>query len=340
MNISVVMSTYNRANFLGQAIEALLSQETRGLSYELVVVDNNSTDNTKQVIESYARRDPKVKYVFEKRQGVAYGRNAGIEVAQGEYLAFCDDDVIVPPDWVRQMHAALLRYPDADFIGGKVLVRWGAPPPRWLDERMAPLACQDFGDKPFKVSLEFQRCLISANLGVRRRAFERAGLFDPTTQRVGDGIGSTEDYDWELSVWQSGGHGMYVPDVVCSAVVPARRMVKSYHRRWHLGHGKFNAIARRSDYEGGSFRLLDVPAFMYRQVGEVAFQYLGSLMRGNFAEAFHHENLLFFYLGFIRERWKQQLLGRGKELSPASVPAASATPASAPSARSAGAGRS
>jgi glucosyl-dolichyl phosphate glucuronosyltransferase len=322
MNVSVVMSTYNRSSVLGQALQGLLNQDTGGLSYEIVVVDNNSTDNTKQVVESYAQLDPKVRYVFEKKQGVAYGRNTGIEVAQGEYLAFCDDDVVVPPNWIRQMHAALLRYPDADFVGGKVLVRWEVPPPRWIDHRMAPLACQDFGDEPFKVSLEYQRCLISANLGVRRRAFERAGLFDPTTQRVGDGIGSTEDFDWELSVWQNGGHGMYVPDVVCSAEVPARRMVKSYHRRWHLGHGKFNAIARRSEYEGGAFRLLDVPAFMYRLAVETALQCVGSMMQGKFAQAFHQENLLFFYLGFIRERWKQQLLGRGKTIPPPSTTSA------------------
>jgi hypothetical protein len=139
---------------------------------------------------------------------------------------------------------------------------------------------------------------------------------------VGNAVGSTEDYDWELSVWKKGGHGMYVPDVVCATEVSGKRMVKSYHRRWHLGHGKFNAIARRSEYEGGAFRLLDVPAFMYRQLGEAVFQYLGSIMHGKFVQAFRHENQLFFCLGFIRERWKQQLFGRGKALPPASATSA------------------
>lgn len=312
MDVSVVMSTYNRAHVLGAAIEALLRQETGGLAYEVLIVDNNSTDHTKQVIESYARNDSRLRYVFEKKQGVAYGRNAGIALTKGEYIAFCDDDVIVSPSWLRNFHEALLRYPDADFIGGKVLPLWKNTPPKWIDSKMAPLALQDYGDTPERVSKDNPRCLISACLAVRRQAFERAGLFDPATQRVGNSIGSSEDHDWELKVWHRGGYGMYVPDVICYAEVPPERQVRSYHRRWHLGNGKFTAIARQPEFEGGSFQLLDVPAFLYRQTVESGLRYLSSVLRGRSIEAFHRENRLFFYLGFVGERWKQQLMGRPK----------------------------
>lgn len=330
MNVSVVMSTYNRARLLGPAIEALLAQDTGGLTYEVLVVDNNSTDNTKQVIESYAERDPRIKYVFEKKQGVAYGRNAGIALTKGKYIAFCDDDVTVTPTWLRSLHEALLRYPDADFVGGKVLPLWKGTPPSWIDSKMSPLALQDYGETPQLVSKENPRCLISACLAVRRQAFERAGLFDPATQRVGNSIGSSEDHDWELKVWQRGGYGVYVPSVLCYAEVPPERQVKSYHRRWHLGNGKFTAIARQPGFEGGSFQLLDVPAFMYRQTFEAGLSYLGSLLRGKSSEAFHRENRFFFYLGFLRERWKQQLTGKGKTF-PSSPSGASAASSSDPS---------
>ncbi len=321
MDVSVVMSTYNRAPVLGGAIEALLAQDTGELSYEVLIVDNNSTDNTKQVIESYAQRDGRIQYVFEKKQGVAYGRNAGIALTKGEYIAFCDDDVTVSPTWLRTLHEELLRYPDADFVGGKVLPLWKNAPPLWIDAKMCPLALQDYGDVPQQVSKENQLCLISACLAVRRQAFERAGLFDPATQRVGNSIGSSEDHEWEVKVWQRGGYGVYVPSVLCYAEVPPERQAKSYHRRWHLGNGKFAAIARQTEYEGGSFQLLDVPAFMYRLTFVASLRYMGSLLRGKSVEAFHRENRFFFFLGFVGERWKQQLTGKGKH-TPSAAPAA------------------
>lgn len=324
MDVSVVLSTYNRARVVGAAIEALLAQETGGLTYEVLIVDNNSTDNTKQVIESYAQQDCRVKYVFEGKQGVAYGRNAGIALTRGEYIAFCDDDVTVSPTWLRTLYEELLRYPDADFIGGKVLPLWKNTPPAWIDAKMAPLALQDYGDVPLRVSSENPRCLISACLAVRRQAFDRAGLFDPATQRVGNSIGSSEDHDWEMKVWQRGGYGVYVPSILCYAEVPPERQVKSYHRRWHLGNGKFSAIAWRPNFEGGAFQLLGVPAFVYRQLLEAAFSYFGTLIRGDAAEAFDRENNLFFFLGFVGERWKQRLSGRSKTDSAAS---AGSTPA-------------
>jgi GT2 family glycosyltransferase len=149
---------------------------------------------------------------------------------------------------------------------------------------MAPLALQDRGQEPVTISPRNPMCLISANLGVRRRAFDRVGLFDPATQRVKDGIGSTEDYDWELKIWRTGGHGVYVPDLVCHCDVPSARMKKAYHRRWHVGHGRFNALARRAEFEGGR-QVLDVPLFVYRQLTENLANLPKQLLMGQAAEA-------------------------------------------------------
>jgi glycosyltransferase involved in cell wall biosynthesis len=312
MDISVVMSTYNRCDLLDKDIEALLNQKTDGLEYEIIIVDNNSTDRTAEKVASYAQRDYRVRYVFEGRQGVAYGRNAGIAAARGDAIAFCDDDVFVAENWLQRMHEALLRYPEADFVGGKVIAVWKQPPPRWLMTKMAPLALQDYGEEPMRVSMENAVCLVSACLGIRRRALDKAGLFPLETQRVKDSVGSSEDYEWELEVWKYGGHGMYVPDIVCYCEVPASRLLKSYHRRWHLGHGKFNALGRRRDFEGGRWRFLDVPAFMYRQIAASAIRTAVYSLRHDWAAAFEQENYLFFYFGFIRERWKVQFSGGRK----------------------------
>lgn len=310
MDISVIISTYNRCDLLARAISSILAQEPDTPPFELIIVDNNSTDGTKHAVDSFLVRDARVRYIFEKRQGLSYGRNAGLAAAEGQFIIYTDDDVVVTPNWVRKFHEASLRYPDAGFLGGKVLPIWEVEPEPWLDALAPPLALQDMGNETVKVTLDHQRCLIGACLGIRRATFDKAGLFDPATQRVGDSIGSTEDYDWELNVWKTGGYGLYVPDIVCSAEISAKRMAKSYHRRWHLGHGKFNAISRRPEYEGGRFRLLDVPAFIYRQFVQSLLKNGACRLRGNSKDAFHHETFMLFYLGFIRQRWQAVLSPR------------------------------
>jgi glucosyl-dolichyl phosphate glucuronosyltransferase len=306
VDLSVVLSTYNRGALLKNALEKLVAQQSSGMEYEILVVDNNSTDHTKQLVQSFVERDPHFRYIFEPKQGLSYARNAGIEAARSDLIVFCDDDVEVAPDWVQKYHEASQRFPDADYIGGRVLPIWSGPVPGWVRRTMAPFALSDLGEEAFVVSPERPHCLVGASLAVRRRAFEKAGLFSIETQRVKNSIGSTEDFDWQIKVWAYGGHGVYVPEIVCATEVPRDRLSKKYHRRWHLGHGKFNAIARRPQWDGKR-RLLGVPAYMYRQAMESAVGSAKYLLKGDKAEAFEREANLLFYIGFIKQRWKMHL---------------------------------
>lgn len=303
LDLSVILSTYNRGAVLKKALERLLVQQTAGMDYEILIVDNNSTDDTRQVVESFAERDPHFRYIFEQRQGLSYARNAGIAAARSDLMVFCDDDVEVSPSWVQKNYEASLRFPDADYIGGKILPTWSGPVPDWVEGSMAPFALSDLGDKPVLASPDNPHCLVGASLAVRRRAFDKAGLFSIKTQRVKNTIGSTEDFDWQMKVWEYGGHGVYVPDIECATEVPIDRLSKSYHRRWHLGHGKFNAIGTRPNWQG-SRRILGVPAFMYRQAIEAAVKLLRAAFHGTPAQRFEHESTILFYVGFMKERWK------------------------------------
>lgn len=308
VDLSVVLSTYNRCGVLKNALEKFLLQQTRGMEYEILVVDNNSTDETKQIVLSFAEKDSHFRYIFEKQQGLSYARNAGIAVARSSLIVFCDDDVEVAPDWIQKNYEASLRFPDADYIGGRVLPIWSGPVPKWVKRTMAPFALSDLGDEAFVVSPAKPHCMVGASLSVRRRAFDKAGLFSVRTQRVKNSIGSTEDFDWQMKVWEYGGHGVYVPDIVCATEVPLDRLSKGYHRRWHFGHGKFNAIGSRPDWESPR-RLLGVPLFMYRQAIQAALQFAGNLLRGASADAFEREANLLFYFGFIKQRWKMHFRG-------------------------------
>ena len=183
---------------------------------------------------------------------------------------------------------------------------------------MSPFALQDLGDRAGKICNRDRRCLIGACLVVRRRALAKAGLFSTETQRVGDGVGSTEDADWEAQVWNYGGHGMYVPEIVVHSPLSQNRLLKAYHRRWHIGHGKFNARARRPGLES-SRNWLDVPAFIYRQAMQSAVQFAFLSLKRRPIEAFERENSLMFSMGFIAERWRTQLFHSHTTRRPAQV---------------------
>jgi len=302
MDVSVILPTYNRCDLLPKALEKLLSQNATA-EYEVIVVNNNSTDQTQEIIEFFVQRDNRCRYVFEKKQGLSHARNAGVAVARAETVVFTDDDVEVRHDWIQQIHEAVLRYPDADYLGGRVSPLGSDSLPAWAHLNLAPFGLQELGDEPFRVSKDRPRCLIGACLICRRRAFDKAGLFNPETQRVKDGVGSTEDADWESKVWEYGGHGMYVPQIVCFTPLSESRLQKAYHRKWHAGHGKFNAKARRDEWSGKSRNLLDIPTYMYRQLIEAALKGAIASAKGKRAEAFEHECNFLFCVGFIRERW-------------------------------------
>lgn len=308
--ISVVISTYNRGAVLPQALESVLNQDASDFVYEIIVVDNNSDDNTRAVIDSFlARGGRELRYVFEGRQGVSFGRNAGIAVARAPIIAFFDDDVFVPRDWLATIRKIMDQQPEVEYIGGKVLPEWTAPPPPWLTPaNWSPLALVDYGPEPRYVSAENQLCLVGANLAVRRTLLESVGVFSPDLQRVKDTIGSMEDHELLLRAWRAGKRGLYTPDLVVRTGVPEVRMTKAYHRRWHSGHGLFCAMIRTVEdgTAGDPARLFGVPGFVYRQfVGELLKCTIAWLRRQPDL-AFAHENKARFFASYITQGREQE----------------------------------
>lgn len=303
-DVSVIIATYNRSDMLAGALESVLAQEACGLRYEVIVVDNNSPDNTREVVESFiARGAANLRYLFEGRQGVAYARNTAIPEAKAPIIAFTDDDVRVAPDWVSSIKRALDEHPEVDCVGGKVLPLWQQEPPSWLTwAHWSPLALTDYGAESFYTNEKSQRCLVTANLSFRREVFDRIGLFSPDCQRVKDGIGSTEDHELQLRFWRAGSQGYYDPRIIVSADVQPDRMTKVYHRRWHTGHGRFCAMMQLEELEVGNAWLFGVPAHMFRQMMIDSAKWLKHKLGRREVEAFESESKLRFFLGFYRQR--------------------------------------
>jgi GT2 family glycosyltransferase len=264
-------------------------------------------DTTAAVVERASALDGRVRYVRETKQGVSHARNAGVAAARAPLVAFTDDDVRVGRAWLASLALAFAAHPEASMIGGKVLPIWPEPPPSWLtQEHWGPLALADHGDRPLRVDAANQLCLIGANMAVRRSLFDDIGYFATSVQRVDNGIGSSEDHEFQLRLFRSGGFGIYDPQIVIHAAVQADRLDVAYHRRWHMGHGHFNALMRPEYLEVSTVgRLLDVPAHLYRAAALDALAWLRATSTRDRAEAFSRELRLRFFLGFLRTRRNQ-----------------------------------
>ena len=301
--VSVVLCTWNRAGLLEGALEGLVAQRDAP-SHEILVVDNASPDSTRQVVERLAAVHPQLQYIFEPQPGLAHARNAAVRRANGELVAFTDDDVRVAPDWMARIADAFERWPDVSCVGGPVVPRCFEPLPPWLTrDQWAPLGVQDYGAEAFRVDSRRPICLIGANLAFRRSALEAIGDFKVSLQRVGEGAGSTEDHDLHLRLWAAGLHGMYDPSIKTAAVVMPERLRKAHHRAWHFGHGRHVARMRLPEVEASRVgSLFGVPAHLFRQAVADAWGWFLSKATGDTARAFARELHLWFIAGFIRER--------------------------------------
>ena len=308
------MSTYNRGSLLGDAVRSVLAQDGATTPpFELLVVDNNSTDDTPAIARQFERVDSRVRYVREPRQGLSYARNAGIAHARAPLVAFTDDDVRADGGWVAAIVRAFDEHPEADVVGGRVLPRWAAPPPDWLTrDHWTPLALADYGDTAVAVTTENPICLVGANFAFRRGVFDAVGLFAVDLQRVKDGIGSLEDHEFLLRMLRVGRRGVYDPRIVVHADVQEDRLTREYHRRWHAGHGHFHALLRSEHMEQTRLGTLrGVPAHLYRQALGDVIGLARAYARRAPDRAFYHEVRLRFFRGFFRTR-RHEFLQRSR----------------------------
>jgi len=315
-DITVVMSTYNRCEILPAAIESVLNQEASEISYELIVVDNNSTDSTKEVVHSFiSRGHPNLRYVFEPKQGLSHGRNAGITNARGSIIVFFDDDVRAQQDWLQKIKRAFDLYTDIDCVGGKILPSWKSDPPPWLNsDHWTALALQDFGSVPLCADEKKPLPLAGANIAFRSKVFEHA-LFSPDFPRA-------QDLEFLLRFWRAGGRAMYVPDVLVFADVQPERLTKKYHRQWHATNGSFNSLMRLGEHVGSNGQILDnlatsvelfgAPAFLYRQLISACGQWLVAKARGPESLSFKHENRVRFMMAYISTRYEHEFAAQNR----------------------------
>ncbi len=300
VNISVIVCTYNRSESLARTLQSLRGQAVpSGLSWEVVVVDNNSTDETRAVV-SACSSDPAfpVRYCREERQGLSHARNRGIAEARGRYLAFTDDDVLAPPEWVAAVFDALERG-GWDGIGGRVFLRSERAMPKWLKRELwGFLACLDYGDQTL-VLADPGKPFFGANMAFRRDIFDRIGGFDPELGRKGKSLVGGEETDVFYRMLKAGMQILYEPRAFVNHVVDSRRLRKRYFRGLHYSSGWMEGL-RFGDYQG--WHVLGIPGFVFHHL----LRSLGDYTKGGIHEGFHNvfrkEMTIWYFLGFMAGR--------------------------------------
>jgi glycosyltransferase involved in cell wall biosynthesis len=310
-DVSVIVPTHNRAALLGRTLDTLLAQQAPGVRYEIVVVDNNSRDNTRDVVGAYSARSPLIRYVFEPRPGVSHARNSGVRRAGARLLAFIDDDIEASPDWVATITRTFDRRPDVDCIGGRIEPRWSEPPPAWLtSQHWGAVALQaDKGTSPVVDAEHASPCLMTANFACRREAYEAVGGFSPEFLR-------DEDREMQLRLWSAGKRGLYVPELQVTAEVAPERLRKPYHRAFNFRVGVNHArmgYRERVDRDGRLVRdpkplatLFGTPGFVFREMLSHVTGWLSSVARGDSTAAFFHEVRLRYFAGYVLTRARQR----------------------------------
>ncbi|HEV2304691.1 MAG TPA: glycosyltransferase [Candidatus Acidoferrales bacterium] len=262
MDVSIIICTHNRSASLQDALASLkqLSVPT-GLGWEFIFVDNNSSDNTRQIIEEFAQSSGfDVRYVFEPKQGLSFARNAGIRRAQGAIIAFTDDDVIVDPRWLVELNDAFAHF-DCIAVAGRIVPIWNQPRPAWLEmEDHQAVVHFDLGQLP----KEIDSPPVGANMAFRRIAFEKYGLFQARLGVNKREIAGSEDDEIGKRLLRVGEKIAYAPKAVIYHPVESHRLTKSYLLRWHYSQGK--AAIRARTWPQDAVRYFGVPRYLFRSL--------------------------------------------------------------------------
>lgn len=243
MKITVIVCTCNRSGSLGKTLDNLVvSKLPESVHWEVLVVDNNSTDHTREVAEGFCRRFPGLfRYTFEPQPGKSFALNRGIREAFGDVLAFLDDDVTVDQTWLQNLTAPLGNGKWSG-TGGRTLLAQAFSPPRWmkLEEpyNMGGVLAGmfDLGEQP----CELDRAPYGSNMAFRKEMFEKYGLFrtdlGPSPNR--DIPRANEDTEFGRRLMAGGERLHYVPSAVVYHPVLKERIEKSYFLAWYFDCGR------------------------------------------------------------------------------------------------------
>jgi len=281
LKISAVICSYNRARFIIAAVESIFNQDYDKSQYEVIVVDNNSTDNTVQLLQQYKDAHPSYNfsYYVERQQGVAYTRTRCAQEARGEIVAYLDDDSTAEPGWLSSLVSFYDEHPMCYSTGGRITPVFLTPVADWYSKYFFGLV-GNFDQGPKTKELTGVRYPAGANMSFRKKVFDEIGYFNTDLGRKGNGLLATEEKDMYLRIRAAGHEVWYLPHVAVLHNVEANKFDKNYVRRHSKGIGGGERMMNKGNTGKLIMKFLEYVA----KWGYAIVYGLGFLLRGQWSK--------------------------------------------------------
>lgn len=286
MNLSIVICTFNRASLLELALNSIAKQTTA--PYEVLVIDNKSTDNTKEIVSVFQNTIPYLKYYYEKNIGLSQARNRGVRESSGDYLAFLDDDCILPNKWVDLAYQ-IFENEDHDVFGGPVFPFYEERKPTWFLDTYLTF---EFGSTPRK--LFANETLIGCNFIIRKSVIEKIGEFRVDLGMTGSKVLYSEETELQLRYLNSQlSKGIfYDPDLYVYHYARPDKLSLLWNIKAFIGKGKSNYRTKN----------IQINKQWFRELFELAIQLLKVAYFFSIGALFRSRTKYPFYQNYIMER--------------------------------------
>jgi glycosyltransferase involved in cell wall biosynthesis len=302
MDISIIICSFNRAHNLPECFAFLEKQcDAAQIQWEIILVDNNSTDDTKSFVEAYSKETPlNLRYAFEGEQGLSAARNHGIRKALGKWIIFIDDDIRVSENWLKAIFDTFTQQ-NCDAVGGRIEVDSPDKLPSWIRPDMYGfLGHQDFGPdpKPLDGISEFP---FGGNMAINRHVFDKIGYFDTNMGRKGEGrtaeeLFKGEETDFFHRLAKQGGKLYYEPQALVWHKILPHQLTKEFFLTLHRNAGLLKA---RRDNTSYSRLWFGVPPFLFHQYLRALFKYWMLCLRKGTSFAFRQRMNCLYFRGMI-----------------------------------------
>jgi glycosyltransferase involved in cell wall biosynthesis len=245
--LSVIICTYNRDKYIYNALKSIAENKYPYEGYEIIMVNNNSTDNTEAECRRFGADFPQPTYSYyvELQQGLSYARNKGIKEAKGDVLIFIDDDAVVMPDYLEQVQLFFNQTPNAAACGGRIYPCFESRRPRWMSHFLVSLTSAiDLGSK---VKIFSQRQFpIGANMAIKKAMLDKYGVFNTDLGRKGGNLDGGEEKDLFYRMISGGEKIYYVPNAIAFHFVPDSRLTFIFFKKQALGIGKSERVRAKN----------------------------------------------------------------------------------------------
>jgi glycosyltransferase involved in cell wall biosynthesis len=306
LKLNVIVPTYNRADLLRRTLKSLAeARPAPSLDVLVTVADNNSTDDTKKVVEEFAPlfKDIKLEYLFEEQQGRSFALNAALARSTADLVSTVDDDEEIAADWyleVAQLFGS--RWETLDFASGKMLPRWETePPPVWASPSWSGIGWRDFGEEEWTHTSETP-IVCGGHAIFKLSLFHELGFYTEGLGATGKNLMSCEDDVFYDRLISAGKHGVYCPRLVILHFVPDHRLTRNYLRQWSYGNGASQHLVDVYYKPFAGKRLWGVPRYLYREAAVGLGKTFSSLLRGKRDEAFAAERQFWLFWGYFYAR--------------------------------------